>query len=151
MGTFVDEVVQCHNLVRTKHGVKELKLNADLTAHAQKWADKLASSGKFEHSNCDFRGENVGENIAMAWKPGGQTLSGKEACDMWYSEISKYDYNKAGFSSGTGHFTQMVWKGSNELGVGIAKGDDGKIYVVANYLPPGNYTGQFQDNVFPPK
>ncbi|XP_046556951.1 protein PRY1-like isoform X4 [Haliotis rubra] len=46
----------------------------------------------------------------------GKIVQGKEACDMWYSEISKYDYNKAGYSNGTGHFTQMVWKSSKGTG-----------------------------------
>jgi len=51
---------------------------------------------------------------------------------------------------GTGHFTQLVWKGSKQLGVGIAFANGGKTaVVVANYYPPGNYLGQFPQNVFP--
>jgi hypothetical protein len=34
----------------------------------------------------------------------------------WYDEISLYNYNNPVFSSGTGHFTQMVWKSSTALG-----------------------------------
>ena len=49
-----------------------------------------------------------------------------------------------------GHFTQVVWKGSKELGIGKAvKGD--KVFVVASYRPPGNYAGRFKENVFPPQ
>lgn len=48
-----------------------------------------------------------------------------------------------------GHFTQVVWKDSTELGVGCAKTDNGKTYVVANYNPPGNMMGKFKENVFP--
>ena len=51
----------------------------------------------------------------------------------------------------TGHFTQVVWKDSRELGVGRAQTRDGKWLVVANYRPAGNFLGRFQDNVFPPK
>ena len=48
----------------------------------------------------------------------------------------------------TGHFTQVVWKGSQKLGVGFALTGDGKtLYVVAQYSPPGNYMGQFGSNV----
>jgi Cysteine-rich secretory protein family len=50
-----------------------------------------------------------------------------------------------------GHFTQVVWKSSKELGVGKAKSRSGRIYVVANYYPPGNYQGQFAQNVLPPQ
>ena len=50
-----------------------------------------------------------------------------------------------------GHFTQVVWKSSKELGVGKATSRSGRIYVVANYYPPGNYQGQFAQNVLPPQ
>lgn len=50
----------------------------------------------------------------------------------------------------TGHFTQVVWKGSQKLGVGFAvSGDGNSVYIVAQYTPPGNYMGQFQQNVLP--
>jgi len=42
-----------------------------------------------------------------------------------------------------------VWKETKELGIAKAKGDDGKIFVVARYHPAGNYMNQFQDNVKP--
>ena len=48
-----------------------------------------------------------------------------------------------------GHFTQVVWKGTKEMGVGRATARSGNIYVVANYSPPGNMQGAFQANVFP--
>lgn len=45
-----------------------------------------------------------------------------------------------------GHFTQVVWEGSTELGVGLAT--DGYItFVVGQYLPAGNMQGQFEQNV----
>jgi len=51
----------------------------------------------------------------------------------------------------TGHFTQLVWKNSQRLGVGIAFSyDHRQVFVVAQYSPPGNYEGQYQDNVSPP-
>lgn len=50
----------------------------------------------------------------------------------------------------SGHFTQVVWKESKELGVAFAK-IGGKVIVVANYSPPGNYIGHFAENVPPPR
>ena len=66
-----------------------------------------------------------------------------------FSISDRYDFNKPGFKSGIGHFTQVVWKETKELGIAKAKGDDGKIFVVARYHPAGNYMNQFQDNVKP--
>lgn len=48
----------------------------------------------------------------------------------------------------TGHFTQVVWKGSQRLGVGLAfSSDRKKAVIVANYSPPGNYLNQFSTQV----
>jgi hypothetical protein len=38
---------------------------------------------------------------------------------MWYDEVKFYNYNNPGFGMSTGHFTQLVWIGSNALGCGI--------------------------------
>lgn len=47
-----------------------------------------------------------------------------------------------------GHFTQVVWKGSTELGVGMATNGN-KVYVVGQYRPPGNINTKeyFEKNV----
>ena len=49
-----------------------------------------------------------------------------------------------------GHFTQLIWASSCDIGIGIARSRSGKVMVVANYRPPGNITGQFKKNVFLP-
>jgi hypothetical protein len=49
----------------------------------------------------------------------------------------------------SGHFTQIVWKGSKEFGIGKAKAKDGKWIVVANYFPAGNLIGHNAEHVFP--
>ncbi|KAL9972784.1 hypothetical protein ACROYT_G019155 [Oculina patagonica] len=68
-----------------------------------------------------------------------------------YSEKKDYNYNNPGFNSGTGHFTQVVWKKTTKVGVALKKKkiSKGKIetYIVARYSPPGNWRGQFQQNV----
>ena len=51
-----------------------------------------------------------------------------------------------------GHFTQVVWKDSRRLGVGIAFGNSGRTaIIVANYYPRGNYQGQFAQQVGRPQ
>jgi hypothetical protein len=70
--------------------------------------------------------------------------------DMWYDEVKKYNYANGGFSSATGHFTQVVWKSSQNLGCGIGIRNGNSFYGVAQYTPPGNVIGQFQQNVLKP-
>ena len=68
-----------------------------------------------------------------------------------YNEITEYNFEQPGFSSTTGHFTQVVWKGSTRLGIGKATGYvDGFgtcEFVVGRYSPAGNLEGAFRANV----
>lgn len=66
---------------------------------------------------------------------------------MWYDEVTNpgYDFENPGFDSGTGHFTQVVWKGSTKLGCGVSG-----VYVVCRYCETaGNMEGAFPENVLP--
>lgn len=47
-----------------------------------------------------------------------------------------------------GHLTQVLWASSEYLGVGVAKTGE-YTFVVCNYNPPGNYKGEYVDNVPP--
>ena len=80
-------------------------------------------------------------------------LTGKEVADRWYSEIKNYNFQQPGFTSGTGHFTAMVWKNIKKMGVGKASASDRSSFVVARYFPTGNVINQgfFEENVLPPK
>ena len=121
-------------------------LSKDLCNIAQKYAETLARTGNFEHSNGEYKGDNMGENLFACY---GMKINGKTMTDDWYNEIDQYDFDDPGFVSGTGHFTQVVWKGSHEVGFGYAQARDGYYYGVANYYPAGNYLNEFEDNVFP--
>jgi glioma pathogenesis-related protein 2 len=70
----------------------------------------------------------------------------------WYNEIKYYKFSKSQFSMETGHFTQLIWKATKNLGVGIAfTSSKRKVYVVAQYSPPGNMEEAFKENVLPGK
>ncbi|XP_076139737.1 GLI pathogenesis-related 2 [Alosa pseudoharengus] len=142
---FEKETLEAHNTYRQRHGAAPLTLNKDLSRSAQKWAEYLLASKKMQHSQADY-----GENLYYAWSSAPKQLKGKEAVDSWYNEIKNYSFSRPGFQSNTGHFTQVVWKGSEKLGVGLAT--DGKTtFVVCQYLPAGNISnpGYFEKNVLP--
>jgi len=142
--SWLDEALETHNSYRKTHRVGPLALSNDLCEVAQAWADKIADDDKMAHSQNGF-----GENIHWS---SGDVPNGKSPVDHWYSEVKDYDYNKnADFQKGTGHFTQVVWKGSTELGIAKATGKKkGGTYVVAVYNPAGNLIGKLDDNVFKP-
>merc|ERR1712061_17464 len=144
---FRQDSLTAHNTYRAKHGVGALKLNAELNALAQEWADHLIAEGTFEHRP----NNNAGENIYMSSGSAAQDQA-QGAVDSWYSEIKDYTFGREPSRGGpvTGHFTQVVWKGSSEVGVGVAQ-KGSKVIVVANYSPPGNYMGQHADNVPAPQ
>lgn len=66
----------------------------------------------------------------------------------WYDEVKQYTWNvepKGAFKAG--QFSQVVWKSSKELGVGVGRTKSGKVIAVASYWPRGNIIGQFLPNV----
>ena len=141
-------ILSDHNYHRKRHQVGNLVRNSEIESIAQGYTQTIAASGNVKHSGNTYKGTKLGENIFW-YLSGSVTLTGTDASQSWYSEIKDYDYNNPGFSSAIGHFTQLVWKGSNEIGCGASCG----VYCVitCNYYPPGNYLGQFANNVFPIK
>ena len=49
----------------------------------------------------------------------------------------------------SGHFSQVVWLSTRQVGVAQARSKSGRVYVVANYSPAGNFLGDYCDNVPP--
>jgi hypothetical protein len=148
------EMLQAHNDRRRLHCVPELTWNAQLAREAQDYANKciLGTHG------------SDGENMADAWAT--VIVGGKEQPklpaktdrqafeDTWYCEIKNYDFKNPVFRGGftrncvdvNGHFTQVMWKDTRELGCGKAtctmkdeNGNDRKgTHWVCRYNPPGN-------------
>ncbi|CAG9768166.1 unnamed protein product [Ceutorhynchus assimilis] len=143
---FQNECLKAHNEYRKKHGVPSLKLDKEICKFSQQWADHLIRRGALIHSN----NRDYGENIFMVQSSNTNfTVSGKEAVDSWYEEIKFHKFGFEPKSLASGHFTQVVWKDSKQLGVAFAK-IGGKVVVVANYYPAGNMIGSFAENVPPP-
>lgn len=72
--------------------------------------------------------------------------SAGSAIDGWGNEEKDYSYSDAVFSETTGHFTQLVWKATTQVGCGAFNCPDGW-YFTCEYYPPGNVPGAFTSNV----
>ena len=134
-----------HNDFRSKHGVDPLQWSSQCAEKAQEWADQLAKMGRLQHR----REDNMGQNLAYMSTSNPDSVTGKQLVQMWYDEIKNYNFKAGQFGMNTGHFTQLVWASTTAVGAGVARTAKGQIFLVANYSPPGNVVGQFQDNVFP--
>lgn len=149
LGKFEEDCLKAHNEYRKKHGVLELVLSKEMCAHSKEWVNYLAETDAFKHRTQD---KKYGENIFMKWSSDpNHTVKGNEPVDSWYSEIKDHVFGKEPKSLKSGHFTQVMWKESKRLGVAWARSKSGKILVVANYDPAGNFIGNFAQNVPPPK
>ena len=141
-------ILKDHNYHRKRHQVGDLVRNSEIESIAQTYTEKIANSGNVKHSNNQYKGRDLGENLFWYFS-GSVTLTGTDASQSWYNEVEYYDFNNPGFTNDVGHFTQLVWKGSNQIGCGAHCG----VYCVitCNYYPAGNYLNDFANNVFPEK
>lgn len=142
--------VELHNQARSEVGVGEVKWSDELAKVAQEWADRLARDGSLVHRPQQGKDSTqFGENLAMGVGGGYRPIDGVQD---WFDEkkdyepgtaISMHDRDKL---NKIGHYTQMVWKGTTEIGAGYAvirKGPyKGGLVVVCNYNPAGNLHGQ---------
>ncbi len=138
--TLETTILQAHNKVRQLHHVSPLVWDDELASFAEQYANHC----KFKHS-----GSSYGENLAAGYP------SISAAVNAWYIENKLYSYNHPGFSYQTGHFTQMVWKGTQKVGCGYVtcdgnNGTPGR-FLVCEYSPAGNIAnhGFFANNVLP--
>jgi pathogenesis-related protein 1 len=128
-----------HNAKRQDVGVAPLHWSTNLAAVAQNWANHLAKDQgcSLNHTQNDPYGENL-------FGGQGGPYTALSAAQAWYSEIAKYHYGVLANDSwyATGHYTQMIWHDTTEVGIGQATCSGGGTVVVAEYNPPGNYIGQ---------
>lgn len=144
----ITEAFILHNDLRSLHGSPALKWNEACALSAQRHADHLMSTNSFSHSNLlDEEGRRVGQNLACAEKKHVEKGWGAVAATkLWYRERKRYDWRHPRFRKGYSHFTQMMWKESREVGIGMAR-TPYRVIVVANYYPMGNIEGAFKENI----
>jgi pathogenesis-related protein 1 len=136
------DALDFHNKVRADVKSPPLQWSEELARYAQSWADHLAADCEMEHRpNSGQWAQKYGENIF--WGEG-EDYTALHASESWYGEIEEYKYGPLTDKNWykTGHYTQMVWKSTTHVGMGMAVCRNGAILIVANYDPSGNYMGQ---------
>ncbi|KAK9378179.1 uncharacterized protein V2V93DRAFT_376435 [Kockiozyma suomiensis] len=136
-GLTADEqsALDAQNAAREEAGVPDFTWSDDLAAEAKSYAEYLSANDLFVHSGVAGEGEN------LYWSS--STASGQltDAVDSFLSEKSSYDAAGDpvigdGYTA-YGHYTQIIWKTTTEVGCAESEG-----YVVCRYYPQGNYLGE---------
>ena len=137
------------NQYRALHDSPPLTWDDQLASFADNWSSYLLKNNGFYHSNNKLYGENLAYFQGYNATP---VELIKKSIDLWYDEIRMYDFNASQYTSGTGHFTCLVWKASRLHGFGYSYNTTTKEVVISmNTSPPGNIIGQFKENVLPLK
>ncbi|KAJ6463079.1 CAP domain-containing protein [Mycena vulgaris] len=124
-----------HNSIRAQHGAAPLTWSDNAAAKAQQWANGCVN----QHSGGTLG--PFGENLAAATGD----FSIAAAVKAWTDEVSEYNPSDPQPS----HFTQVVWKGTTQVGCAVATCDNifpdsgPAQFYVCEYSPAGNVIGQF--------
>lgn len=136
-------LLAAQNAERKRLGLKPLVWSAKLSEHARKWAQTLAVSEMFEHAPVGADG-GEGENL---WTGTKDDYTPEEMIGFFIDEGKLFkrrkfpDVSTTGRWEDVGHYTQIVWKDTREVGCAIASNRQSD-FLVCRYWPAGNTIGQ---------
>jgi hypothetical protein len=141
--TFDERILAAHNQERLELGLEPLSWNPALAEQAQQWADYLAASGRFEHAPEDPyvpEGENLWAGTKGYYAP-------EARVDAWVREKQFFrmgvfpDNSTTGRVEDVGHYTQLIWRATTEVGCAQST-SAGEDILVCRYAEAGNYRGE---------
>jgi hypothetical protein len=141
---FNQRLLAAHNAERAAIGVAPLQWNAKLAADARAWADNLAATGRFEHSPDEPGTEPQGENL---WAGTPRAFSPEAMVGLWVAEKKDYrpgvfpNISRSGDVENVGHYTQLIWRASGQVGCATAVGKREE-FLVCRYSQAGNVYGE---------
>jgi len=140
------QILAAHNAYRSELGIPPLTWSASLASYAQAWANELANN-----RNCQMAHRPHDDNSPWNLIYGENIFSGSagytfpDAVKAWGDEKKMFDPKTkkcTGEWWACGHYTQVIWKNTTQVGCALAKCKDGSVIMVCNYNPAGNYSGQ---------
>ncbi len=142
----IDDILRVHNEARQSVSTAPLKWNCALADFAQKWANKDTNEHSPEKDRQNIiAGSLAGENLATDSETN-QTV--QKLIQGWIDEKAFLGADAKTCAPGKvcGHYTQMVWRATTEIGCGVFRksntmGAEFKgqaAYFVCAYNPAGN-------------
>lgn len=141
---FNQRLLTAHNSERAALGVPPLQWNDRLAADARIWANELATTGRFEHSPDEPGQDPEGENL---WAGTPRAFSPEAMVHLWSSEKRDYrpgvfpNNSRSGDIENVGHYTQLIWRTSRQVGCATAVGAREEV-LVCRYSEAGNVYGE---------
>jgi len=144
------EMVAAHIRYRSEAGVfLKVTWSEKLAKLAQAHANKLKTeqSCRLSYSHARGVGENLYSASELTYSTGEtevQKITPEQVANAWGSERENYHYpsNSCDVEKVCGHYTQMVWANTAEIGCAKAVCEDNSQVWVCNYYPAGNYVGE---------
>ncbi len=140
---FPSRLLAAHNLERDRAGASRLRWSSRLAQDASEWAAALAQKGRLEHADGDQR-PAAGENL---WMGTAGYYSAEEMIGSFVAERERFragtfpQVSRTGNWADVGHYTQVIWPVTQEVGCAVAKGAVNDV-LVCRYFPAGNVVGQ---------
>ncbi|HZV57197.1 MAG TPA: CAP domain-containing protein [Sphingobium sp.] len=136
-------ILIAHNSARAALGLDPLHWNTTLAAEAQQWAGQVARAGWLHHGLGSGSGQ--GENLWMGTR---ERFTVEEMVGRWVAERHLFrharfpDTSITGDWTQVGHYTQIVWRRTREVGCGLARSERADV-LVCRYREAGNVRGEW--------
>lgn len=138
-------LLAAHNRERLAAGIPALRWNNMLAVDAAAWARHLVKVGHLVHyqeepDDWDPQGENLWAGTKGYYGP-------EDMVGLWAAEKKHYKpgifpaNTRTGDLEDVGHYTQLMWRSTREVGCAVARGREDD-FLVCRYAEGGNVIGE---------
>jgi hypothetical protein len=140
---FNARLLAAQNVLRVEAKVAQVVWDNTLATGAEMWAQHLAQTGIFQHSDRHAR-RGIGENM---WYGGHGRYSPEAMVGLWEAEKRNFvpgifpNVSRTGNWYDVSHYTQVIWPATQRVGCAVAS-NARTDYLVCRYATAGNIDGR---------